>query len=97
LGKPWYFQPWWYGDPYTKKTGLWGNFNKNLIRNEVEPTEGSKMWLNYGGKSERTKELRSETPVGFARAFFLANQLKEEINYDDYTWNPDTMRWEHND
>ena len=37
LGKPFYFQPWWYGDAYTKKTGLWGDFNSNLRRNEVEP------------------------------------------------------------
>lgn len=73
LGQPWYFQPFWYGDPYTKKSGLCGKFNKNLPRNEVEPTEGSKMWLKYGGKSERTKELRSITPLGFAKAFYLAN------------------------
>ena len=26
-----------------------------------------------GGKSERTKELRSMTPMGFARAFCAAN------------------------
>ena len=37
LGKPWYFQPYWYGDPYSKKTGLWGNFNKPEKCNEVEP------------------------------------------------------------
>jgi len=23
---PWYFQPYYFGDPYTKKTGLWGQF-----------------------------------------------------------------------
>lgn len=28
LGTPKYaYQPWWYGSPWTKKTGLWGNFN----------------------------------------------------------------------
>ena len=28
LGKPCYtFQPYWFGDPYSKKTDLWGNFN----------------------------------------------------------------------
>ena len=73
LGSVWYFQPFWYGDPYTKKSGLFGKFNKDLPKNEVEPTEGSKMWLKYGGKSERTKELRSMTPLGFAKAFYLAN------------------------
>lgn len=74
LGKPrMYFQPCDYGDPYTKKTGLWGQFNADLVKTPVEPTEGSKMWANYGGKSERTKAARSETPAGFARAFFAAN------------------------
>lgn len=28
LGKPQYqYEPWWYGSPWTKKTGLWGQFN----------------------------------------------------------------------
>ena len=72
LGKPWYFQPHWYGDPWTKKTGLYGNFNKNLPRVDVKPDPNS--WImKLGGKSERTKELRSMTPPGFAMAFFLAN------------------------
>lgn len=72
LGAPWYFQPHWFGDPWTKKTGLWGNFNKELPRNDVEPDPNS--WImKLGGKSERTKELRSMTPPGFARAFFQAN------------------------
>jgi hypothetical protein len=95
LGKPWYFQPWWYGDPYTKKTGLWGNFNKDLPRNEVEPVKSCSQgsWLmKLGGKSERTKELRSETPMGFARSFFMANQLIK-MDYDEREWDPDKMRW----
>jgi hypothetical protein len=84
LGKPWYFQPYWYGDPYTKKTGLWGKFNKPKPSNIVEPIEGSKMWKKYGGKSERTKEARSETPIGFARAFYEANKF-ENIQEECYT------------
>lgn len=72
IGKPWYFQPHWYGDPWTKKTGLFGIFNKDLPRNDVEPDPNS--WImKLGGKSERTKELRSMTPTGFANAFFIAN------------------------
>jgi hypothetical protein len=73
LGEPWYFQPYWYGEPYTKKTGLFGNFQKPAPSNIVEPTEGSMMWKKYGGKSERTKEARSITPAGFAQAFYNAN------------------------
>jgi hypothetical protein len=30
--------------------------------------------MQLGGKSERTKKLRSVTPQGFAKAFFEANQ-----------------------
>lgn len=73
LGRPTlYFQPCDYGDPYTKKTCLWGKFTPPS-RCPAEPTEGSKMHLNYGGKSDRTKTLRSMTPEGFARAFYEAN------------------------
>jgi len=77
IEKPWYFQPHFFGDAYTKKSGLWGHFNKDLERNDVEPIRSCKAgsWLmKLGGKSEKTKELRSMTPPGFARAFFNANQ-----------------------
>lgn len=76
IGKPWYFQPYWFGDAYTKKTGLWGKFNKPQKNNEVEPERVCKQgsWIQkLGGKSEKTKELRSQTPMGFAYAFYEAN------------------------
>jgi hypothetical protein len=75
LGEAWYFQPNWYGDPYTKKTGLFGKFNRPSPTNIVVPVKysyGSKT-QRYGGKSERTKELRSITPMGFSNAFYNAN------------------------
>ena len=76
IGKPWYWQPFWFGDAYTKKTGLWGNFKKPEKTNIVEPEkvcpQGS--WIQkLGGKTEHTKELRSQTPMGFAWAFYYAN------------------------
>jgi len=67
------FHPCDYGDPYIKGTCLWGAFNIPE-KNPVEPTQGSKMHLNYGGRSERTKTVRSITPPGFARAFYEANK-----------------------
>lgn len=76
LGPPrMYFNPCDFGDPWTKKTCLWGEFSEPR-RNPVEPvrccSQGS--WImKLGGKSERTKRLRSITPAGFARAFFEAN------------------------
>jgi hypothetical protein len=70
------FQPYEFGDAYTKRTCLWGRFNENLPKTIVSPervcNQGS--WVQrLGGKSERTKELRSVTPQGFANAFFKAN------------------------
>jgi hypothetical protein len=61
------------GDPYTKKTLIWGRFNADLPVAPVEPVEGSKMHTQFGGKSLATKNARSETPEGFAYGFFLAN------------------------
>ncbi len=81
LGKPEFFQPYWYGDAYTKKTGLYGDFNFPEKTYIVEPKiyidkngkRGSYYWYKLGGKSEKTKELRSITPLGFAEAFYMAN------------------------
>lgn len=67
------FHPCDFGDPYKKKTLLWGDFNTNLKRHPVAPIIPSPLHQNLGGKSERTKRLRSVTPPGFARAFFEAN------------------------
>lgn len=64
---------------YTKKTGLWGNFN-NPIKKAVPSVKCSpqgSFTQRLGGKSERTKELRSVTPLGFARAFYEANKDRQ--------------------
>lgn len=82
LGKPaMYFNPSDYAghadDPsseaYTKRTCLWGSFNTQLPPASLDPANGSMMWAKYGGKSQRTKNARSATPLGFARAFREAN------------------------
>lgn len=65
-----FFQPCDYGDPYTKRTGLWGQFNPPT-KNPVAPTEGSKM--HRLPPSPDRQALRSITPPSFARAFFEAN------------------------
>jgi hypothetical protein len=76
LGPPRYiFDPCDHGDPYTKKTCLWGSFTIPK-KTPVEPVRANAQgsWVqSLGGKSERTKTLRSVTPAGFARAFFEAN------------------------
>lgn len=71
LGKPaMTFHPSDYGDPWTKKTLLWGKFRKP-VRRPVAPSEGSKMHLM--APSPERAALRSETPHGFCNAFFEAN------------------------
>lgn len=77
---PLYVQPHFFGDAYTKKTGLWGQFNPDMPRNDVEPIRAcdAGSWLmQLGGSSEKTKALRSVTPAGFAAAFFAANQWND--------------------
>ena len=69
------FDPHHFGNPYTKRTLLHGNFLTNLPTANVFPKEGSKMHKMYGGKSEATKRARSVTPDGFAKSFFMANSF----------------------
>lgn len=70
LGPPkMYFQPCDYGDTYTKKTCLWGNFNIDLTKNVVEATQGSRIH----SMSSSWKRQRQKTPEGFAKAFYGAN------------------------
>lgn len=66
------FDPHNYGDPYTKQTLLWGDFNPHLPTANVNPTLGSLMH-KLRGDVEEEKAQRSETPEGFAYAFFIAN------------------------
>lgn len=71
------FDPCHLGHPYTKKTLIWGRFNQDLPITPVDPVEGSKMHKKYGGSSMATKNARSETPLGFAYGFFMANNAHD--------------------
>ncbi len=65
------FDPWHFGDPWTKRTQYWGNFNPRLPTAMVAPTEGSKVHkLSSSAKFER-----SLTPEGVAYAMFMANNF----------------------
>lgn len=62
-------------DAYPKKTCIWcGNGFVEPLRNPVPTPNGySQQHLKLGGKSLKTKNIRSATPRGFARAVFEAN------------------------
>ena len=91
LGKPaLIFEPYEYGDPYTKKTALWGEFNepKKCIVEKLDNVRGNFTKFNKDyeklknipdGYCERTgydkrTVRRSMTPLGFAKAFYEANK-----------------------
>lgn len=90
LGKPAFaFDPCQFGDPYTKRTCLWGTFNiptqkpvKPIAGNFVRRTTSFKKLKAHQvpeGYQKATKIpldtiIRSITPEGFAKAFFEANK-----------------------
>lgn len=68
---------------YTKKTALWGNFEhpEKRRREPVKVCKAGSWLMKLGGNTAATKEARSDTPAGFAEAFYLANEwtpAKEE-------------------
>ncbi len=68
LGEPQFkFDPCDFGDPWTKRTWLWGDF-VHPLKTRVEPTLGD---ITTKGSSDKNR--RSKTPPGFAAAFFAAN------------------------
>ena len=62
-------------DMYHKKTGAWcGNGFRTPERRYRAPLEKANHgWAKLGGKSARTKYIRSLTPRGWARAVYAAN------------------------
>ncbi len=87
LGRPrWYFDPCDFGDPWTKRTALWGEFTPPVAggllttTRPCEPTRGSAIHLMPGvsprdsaAVARRKRTNRSATPPGFALAFFESN------------------------
>ena len=65
-------------DAYPKKTCLWtGGGFQMPAKATVKVSEGySIQHRKLGGKSMKTKNIRSATPRGFARAVFLANHTQ---------------------
>ena len=67
-------------DAYPKKTCLWtGGGFKMPWTDPVAPEQGhSRQHLKLGGKSQRTKDIRSATPRGFAIAVYEFNSIDEK-------------------
>ena len=73
-------------DAYPKKTCLWtgGGFVMPNI-SPVEPETGhSRQHLKLGGKSMKTKNIRSATPRGFAQAVFNSNNSTMQSLLGEY-------------
>lgn len=84
---PFHFSPYEYGDPWKKRTNIWGYFNIPK-KKPVEPTviKHSKLGVTaleklhgkipegYELKERKDKILRAITPPGFSQAFFEANR-----------------------
>ena len=75
------FQPWEYGDPWTKATDIWGDFNippKLYTKWEDVPNLHKSAWKDIPQysyhKPETDAEFRAMTPPGFAWAFYEANK-----------------------
>ena len=78
-------------DGYSKKTCLWTS--ETFVFPEKCPVDcesfgASRQHKKLGGKSQKTKNIRSATPRGFARAVFEAN-CAEDVDLDPidgYGW-----------
>lgn len=64
-------------DAYPKETWIWASANFRFPEKAPVycPPGWSTQATKLGGKSEKTKQIRSETPRGFAKAVFMANRL----------------------
>jgi hypothetical protein len=65
-------------DAYPKKTCLWTGGGFVIPQRSPVPVEEgySRQHLKLGGKSMKTKNIRSATPRGFARAVFEENAME---------------------
>jgi len=87
MGKPSFiFDPYEFGDIYSKKTNLWGWFNEPIKTHNEQARKLNKKYDKLSMKEIRSigdnifrdkntrQELRGITPAGFANSFFKANQ-----------------------
>lgn len=78
-----FFHPWYFGDPWTKKTALWGQFNIPISKynkktdvmseDEIIRCKENRKPQDCGTAEEKAFK-RAITPIGFAKAFYEANK-----------------------
>jgi len=79
LGEPQFtFEPYHFGDPWTKRTAIWGNFTVPVTGPYVKPLGSGPLCRICDPKQKRIGACRKAghraiTPPGFVRAFFKAN------------------------
>jgi|TARA_B100000315_G_C14336010_1_gene477412 site-specific DNA-cytosine methylase len=88
IGKPQYvFDPWWFGDPWTKKTAIWGWFEEPqrkfyeitevMTKEQIEKCKINRDLLKLPSISDITSSKqqakRAITSKGFTKAFYEAN------------------------
>jgi hypothetical protein len=78
LGRPaLVFEPYEFGDPWSKQTALWGSFEAPTTGPHVQPIDGGGPLCSLCYPSDprtcSSADHRAITPGGFARAFFEAN------------------------
>lgn len=67
------FDPYEYGDPWTKRTWIWGDFAPPMYRVTQEPRRRLVGAKRNDPVIAQTFEERARTPAGFAQQFFEAN------------------------
>jgi site-specific DNA-cytosine methylase len=73
LGRPaMKFHPWEFGDPWTKRTWLWGSFTPPMCLSTIPTNRLVGNRRGYKAIAQSFAE-RARTPQGFANAFFAAN------------------------
>ncbi|HEY0140387.1 MAG TPA: hypothetical protein VGF48_05790 [Thermoanaerobaculia bacterium] len=83
LGRPSFtFQPWHFGDRYSKQTDIWGYFERPAKKRGARPLSKFEEYLSrrnirslptVEGMKLTRADRRAITPPGFAKAFFKAN------------------------
>jgi hypothetical protein len=87
LGTPVYeYQPWWYGSPWTKKTALWGRFNKpeRTYQNWEDVPKNPNLWVR-----KRNRIVKNDRYTGKPEMHTLHKSACKNIS-EFSCFNPDS-------